>query len=85
MFHAFFYSPIIRRVMNFFSFSDGEDYEDESALGADYQLMNKVGLVEGALSELNHEHQLTITVGSFIDVFVIGSTWVKKKKFYKIE
>lgn len=71
--------------MNFFSFSDGEDYEDESALGADYQLMNKVGLVEGALSELNHEHQLTITVGSFIDVFVIGSTWVKKKKFYKIE
>ncbi|KAM7484168.1 hypothetical protein LguiA_000177 [Lonicera macranthoides] len=41
--------------------SDSEDYEDELALGADYQLMNKVGLVEGALAELNHEHQLTVT------------------------
>ncbi|CAK9180536.1 unnamed protein product, partial [Ilex paraguariensis] len=41
--------------------SDSDDSEDELTLGTQLQLMNRVGLVEGALSELAHEHQLSIT------------------------
>ncbi|CAL5418846.1 unnamed protein product [Camellia sinensis] len=38
-----------------------DDSEDESPHETQYLLMEKVGLVEGALSELTHEHRLSIT------------------------
>uniref|UniRef100_A0A5B6YNB3 mRNA export factor GLE1 n=1 Tax=Davidia involucrata TaxID=16924 RepID=A0A5B6YNB3_DAVIN len=41
--------------------SGSDDSEDELALGTQHHLMDKVGIVEGALSELTHEHQLNVT------------------------
>ncbi|GMP82594.1 hypothetical protein CsSME_00036833 [Camellia sinensis var. sinensis] len=38
-----------------------DDSEDESPHETQYLLMEKVGLVEGALSELTYEHRLSIT------------------------
>lgn len=40
--------------------SDSEDSEDGLALGIQSHLMEPVGLVEGALSEITHEHQLSV-------------------------
>lgn len=44
-----------------FYISDSDDSEVELPCGAPYPLMDKVGLVEGALLELTHEHQLSVT------------------------
>ncbi|KAH7857708.1 hypothetical protein Vadar_015617 [Vaccinium darrowii] len=44
-----------------FYISDSDDSEVESSSGVPYSLMDKVGLVEGALFELAHEHQLSLT------------------------
>ncbi|KAK3026051.1 hypothetical protein RJ639_042543 [Escallonia herrerae] len=41
--------------------SDSEDSEDELTHGGQCHLMKKAGLVEGALSEITHEHQLSVT------------------------
>ncbi|KAK1381537.1 mRNA export factor GLE1 [Heracleum sosnowskyi] len=41
-------------------FSDSEDSEHELVLKGEPYLMDKVGLVEGALSELTHEHRLVV-------------------------
>ncbi|KAG5522001.1 hypothetical protein RHGRI_034274 [Rhododendron griersonianum] len=44
-----------------FYISDSDDSEVDLPCGAPYPLMDKVGLVEGALLELTHEHQLSVT------------------------
>lgn len=44
-----------------FYISDSDDSEVELPCRAPYPLMDKVGLVEGALLELTHEHQLSVT------------------------
>ncbi|KAL6983797.1 hypothetical protein U1Q18_017172 [Sarracenia purpurea var. burkii] len=44
-----------------FYISDSDDSEDASSRGAQYALMDKGGLVECALAELTHEHQLSVT------------------------
>lgn len=41
------------------SYSDSEVSEDESAFGNQCKLMDKIGFVEGALSELTHEQKLS--------------------------
>ncbi|KAL1807297.1 hypothetical protein ACET3Z_030365 [Daucus carota] len=41
-------------------FSDSEDSEHELVLNNEPCLMEKVGLVEGALSELTHEHRIVV-------------------------
>ncbi|CAH9083655.1 unnamed protein product [Cuscuta epithymum] len=40
--------------------SDGQISEDEASIEVDQHLMEKVGLVEGALSELTYEHRLNV-------------------------
>ncbi|CAH9087850.1 unnamed protein product [Cuscuta europaea] len=40
--------------------SDGQISEDEASIEVDQHLMEKVGLVEGALSELTYEHHLNV-------------------------
>lgn len=42
------------------SISDSEDSDDESVFGMQRSLMPHVGLAEGALSELTHEHELGV-------------------------
>nr|GMD42012.1 protein GLE1 isoform X2 [Ipomoea batatas] len=41
--------------------SDSDISKDQSAFEAEHHLMDKVGLVEGALSELTHDHHLSVT------------------------
>lgn len=45
-------------------FSDSDQSEEGLHIELQHDLMDKVGLVEGALSELAHDHQLTIAVGN---------------------
>ncbi|KAJ9554605.1 hypothetical protein OSB04_018650 [Centaurea solstitialis] len=40
--------------------SDDVDSDDESTSGAQWSLMDKGGVIEGALIELSHEHQITV-------------------------
>lgn len=54
-------------------FSDSDISKDQSAFEAEHHLMDKVGLVEGALSELTHDHHLSVTVGNFIHLHSILS------------
>ena len=58
--------------------------EDELPCESRYALMDKVGFVEGALSELTHEHQLSVTVCSFVDSFCF-SLQLRALKFCKFE
>ena len=44
------------------SYSDGVDSDSESTSGKQLSLMDKGGVIEGALLELSHEHQLTVAV-----------------------
>lgn len=44
-----------------FYISDSDDSEVDLPCGAPYPLMDKVGLIEGELLELTHEHQLSVT------------------------
>lgn len=45
-------------------FSDSDQSEEGLNIELQHDLMDKVGLVESALSELAHDHQLTIAVGN---------------------
>jgi nucleoporin GLE1 len=45
----------------FYVTSEGEDGEEESSVGAECELMTRVGLLEAGLRELKHEHQLSVT------------------------
>lgn len=51
-----------------FNFCNSDDSDDELALGLQSCLMDEVGLVEGALCELTHEHQLEVKVCSSVDL-----------------
>jgi len=46
-------------------FSDSDHSEEGMGIELQRDLMDKVGLVKSALSELAHEHQLTIAVCNF--------------------
>ena len=55
-------------------FSDSEDSEHELVLNREPCLMEKVGLVEGALSELTHEHRIVVMVGNALSIIQIKCT-----------
>ncbi|KVD98173.1 hypothetical protein Ccrd_024129 [Cynara cardunculus var. scolymus] len=40
--------------------SDDADFDNKSTTGAQRFLMDKGGVIEGALIELSHEHQITV-------------------------
>lgn len=43
-------------------YSESDDSDNEAAFEAESYLMDEMGLVEGALVELTHEHQLGVKV-----------------------
>lgn len=65
-----------------FCASDPEDFEDESPSGTRHlQLMDEVGLVEGALSGLTREHQTMVTenIRNYVSAFEAELINEKKK------
>lgn len=60
-----------------FHFSDSDDSDVGTALEAESYLMDEGGLVEGALLELNHEHQFGVKVFRIIALVVKGWVWRK--------
>ncbi|GFY91464.1 hypothetical protein Acr_07g0016600 [Actinidia rufa] len=61
----------------------GDDSEDELPCESRYALMDKVGFVEGALSELTHEHQLSVTEEIRNRVLTIETDLINEhKRFY---
>ncbi|PSS26912.1 hypothetical protein CEY00_Acc08209, partial [Actinidia chinensis var. chinensis] len=66
-----------------FYISDSDDSEDELPCESRYALMDKVGFVEGALSELTHEHQLSVTEEIRNRVLTIETDLIHEhKRFY---
>ena len=49
-------------MTHYLPFSESDASDDEAAFEAESYLMDEVGLVEGALVELTHEHQLGVKV-----------------------
>lgn len=54
-------------IVKFCSFIDSDDSEENLPLGIPC-LMNKVGLVEGALSEFIHDLQFSVKVGRLVNL-----------------
>lgn len=44
--------------------------------------MDKVGLVEGALLELTHEHQLSVTVRCIVDILLFISIYSSESVYF---
>lgn len=53
-------------------YSDNVGSDIESASGEQLSLMDKGGVIEGALLELSHEHQLTVAVCHCLPTLIIS-------------
>nr|GMD40341.1 protein GLE1 isoform X2 [Ipomoea batatas] len=62
--------------------SDSDISKDQSAFEAEHHLMDKVGLVEGALSELTHDHHLSVTEEVRTQILALETDLIgEKQKF----
>lgn len=72
MFFFFFLQNIqLRHVHLFLPFNVSDDSDDELSLEFQSYLMDDVGLVESALCELTHEHQIDTKVCNTVDLGVV--------------
>nr|XP_043638460.1 protein GLE1 [Erigeron canadensis] len=60
--------------------SDGVDSDREPTRGAEWSLMDKGGVVEGALIELSHEHQLSVAEEIRTTISAFGTDLTNEKE-----
>ncbi|KVI05651.1 GLE1-like protein [Cynara cardunculus var. scolymus] len=60
--------------------SDDADSDNESTTGAQWSLMDKGGVIEGALIELSHEHQITVAEDIRTRISAFGTDLTNEKE-----
>lgn len=60
--------------------SDDVDSDNESTTGAQWSLMDKGGVIEGALIELSHEHQITVAEEIRTRISAFGTDLTNEKE-----